>query len=211
MTSFQAAPTHYLPNKMGRIILRALEELIGQIGVNAILNQAKLSHLIENYPPNTLDRQFSFTNLSALQLALEQIYGSRGGRGISLRSGRVCFKYGLREFGAEVDSNFIEFRLAPIDTKMDVGAQILADLFNQISDLQVSIAASPEKLLWIIERCPICWGRHTDTCTCHLMVGMIQEGLYWVSGGKYFLVEEISCAAKGDPLCTIAVDKKIIE
>ncbi len=211
MMTDQAEPVFYLPLKMGRIVLQALEEVIGQNGVNAILNQAGLSHLIENYPPNSLDRQFRFTDLSAIQLALEQIYGSRGGRGVALRSGRVCFKYGLREFFPEPGPHHNEFRLAPIETKINHGAQILADLFNQSSDQRVTIESTPENILWKIERCPLCWGRHTDSPACHLMVGVLQEGLYWISGGKFFNVEEISCAAQGHSICTILIDKHMLE
>jgi len=207
----QAAPAYHLPNKMGRILLMALEEIIGDIGVTAILNQAKLSSLIGNYPAASTNQQFSFTDSSAIQLALEQIYGSRGGRGVALRSGRVCFKYGLREFGFEPGSNHNEFRLAPIDTKINTGAQILANLFNQYMDQGVTIESTPDKLVWKIERCPVCWGRHTDSPACHLIVGILQEGLYWISGGKFYNVEEISCIARNDPACTIVIDKHVLE
>ena len=33
---------------------------------------------------------------------------------------------------------------------------------------------------------------------CHLAVGLLQEALYWVSGGKVFNVEEKTCIAAGD-------------
>ena len=42
---------------------------------------------------------------------------------------------------------------------------------------------------------------------CHLAVGLIQEALYWVSGGKVFNVEETTCIAVGSPVCTIAIEQ----
>ena len=60
----------FYPNKMGRIILIALEEVMGRNGVNAVLNLAGLKHLINNYPPNNFDRAFSFEEVSALLKAL---------------------------------------------------------------------------------------------------------------------------------------------
>jgi len=36
---------------------------------------------------------------------------------------------------------------------------------------------------------------------------LIQEALYWVSGGKYFQVEEKTCIACGDSACTIVIDQ----
>jgi predicted hydrocarbon binding protein len=32
---------------------------------------------------------------------------------------------------------------------------------------------------------------------------LIQESLYWVSGGHNFMVEETQCRAHGDSLCSI--------
>jgi len=42
---------YYYPNKIARIALLALEDVMGKNGVNAILNLANLQHLIDNYPP----------------------------------------------------------------------------------------------------------------------------------------------------------------
>jgi predicted hydrocarbon binding protein len=46
---------------------------------------------------------------------------------------------------------------------------------------------------------------------CYLAVGALQEALYWISSGKFFGVEEILCAAKGDPTCSIRVGKEPFE
>ena len=46
----------YYPNKIGRIILLATEEVMGRNGVNAVLNLARLRHLVNSYPPNNFDR-----------------------------------------------------------------------------------------------------------------------------------------------------------
>ena len=67
--------TFYYPNKMGRIILLAMEEVMGRNGVNAVLNLAKLKHLVNNYPPNNFDRQFLFEDLGAIQQALDEFFG----------------------------------------------------------------------------------------------------------------------------------------
>ncbi|MCK5428822.1 MAG: 4-vinyl reductase, partial [Anaerolineales bacterium] len=91
--------TYYYPNNMGRIILLSMEEILGHNGLKAVLNQSNLSHLINNYPPNNLDLQFKFENLSKIQVALVELHGPNGGRGLALRTGRACFKYGLQEYG----------------------------------------------------------------------------------------------------------------
>lgn len=198
---------YYYPNRMGRIILDSMEEVVGKNGLNQVLNLLGRSDLIGNYPPSDSQRAFSFSAIGSLLAQLENAYGPRGGRGLALRTGRVAFKYGLREFGQQMGVMETAFRLLPLDAKIRVGGQALAELFNKETDQRVSIQEEGEKLLWIIERCPVCWGRQTEDTVCHLAVGLLQESLYWVSGGKIFSVEETLCIAKGDPTCTIEINQ----
>ena len=184
---------------------------MGRNGVNAVLNLSKMRHLIGNYPPNNLDRQFSFNDVSAIQKSLDDMYGPRGGRGLALRAGRACFKYGLKEFGPVLGIADLTFRLLPLNMKLKVGAEVFADTFNKYSDQIVRLSEDEDKILWHIDRCPICWGRKAEAPCCHLAVGIIQEALYWVSGGKNFSVQEIECVARGDETCTIVIDKKPLD
>jgi predicted hydrocarbon binding protein len=39
----------------------------------------------------------------------------------------------------------------------------------------------------------------------------LQEGAYWVSGGKSFSIEETTCVAKGDDVCTILIGKQPLD
>ena len=99
------------------------------------------------------------------------------------------------------------FRLLPLPTKLHTGARVFADLFNKHSDQKVRVDESENKIYWIIERCPLCWERTADEAICHLAVGVLQEALYWLSGGKVFSVEETACVARGDETCTIVIDQ----
>ena len=201
----------YYPNKLGRIFLQAIEEILGHNGLNAVLNQSQQSYLINNYPPNDLERRLSFQQVSAIYAALEAMYGPRGGQGVAIRCGRVSFKYFLRDFGPEIGLSDLEFRLLPPHTKIREGVNILANAFNQYSDQIVRVEETETGYLWHIERCPICYGRQSTTPFCHAGVGFLQEALYWVSGGKFFNVEETLCLARGDPACTIRMDKDPLE
>ena len=51
---------YYYPNMIARIYISAMEEIMGKNGLNAILNLAGLSHLIDNYPPTNLKKEFDF-------------------------------------------------------------------------------------------------------------------------------------------------------
>jgi predicted hydrocarbon binding protein len=207
----QPVSCFYYPNKMGQILLRGMEEILGQTGINAVLNQSAHPYLINNYPPNNLERQFKFSDISKINATLEEIYGVRGGQGLAIRSGRACFKYGLREFVPDSGSANLEFRLLPLNYKILQGANLLAGLFNTYSDQRVQVEDKENYILWHTQHCPICWQRRADRPACHLMVGTFQEALFWLSGGKYFIVEEILCIARGDSTCTFRIDKSPLE
>lgn len=198
------------PQRMGRIIMQAMEEVIGRRGTEQVLEAASLTawsaHPAQPDPQSPL----AFESISRLHVALEQIYGAPGGRGLALRIGRACFTYGLREYAALLKLSETAFRLLPLETKLHVSARSLADLFNKHSDQRVRLEEAEEILYWHIERCPLCWGRQAGQPVCHMAVGLLQESLYWLSGGKIFNVEETHCIARGDPVCTITIHKQPI-
>ena len=105
----------------------------------------------------------------------------------------------------------LTFRLLPLSIKLEKGAKAFAELFNHYSDQRVRLQETPDTLYWHIERCPVCWGVQSAGPCCHLAVGLLQESLMWLSGGKTFQVEETSCMACGDEVCTIAITKKPLD
>lgn len=197
----------FYPQKMGRIILLGMEEVIGKAGVDAVIHLAAPDNGTQYQMSATHERTFSFEAVSQLHLALEQAYGPRGGRGLALRTGRASFKYGLKEYGSLLGLTEMAFRLLPLPTKLRTGARSFADLFNKHTDQQVRIEETDTHIFWHIERCPLCWGRTAEEPVCQLAVGLLQEALYWLSGGKVFSVEETACHAHGDPHCTITILK----
>jgi predicted hydrocarbon binding protein len=196
----------FYPPKMGKIMLLGMDEIMGANGVTSVLGLSSKNSI--QYPlPEKANQSFSFETISLLQKSLEVAYGPHGGRGTALRIGRACFKYGLKEYGSMLGLTEMTFRLLPLSMKLHLGAKAFADLFNKHTDQIVRIEETGSKIFWHIERCPLCWERKADESVCHLAVGLLQESLYWVSGGKVFNVEETSCIAKGDAACTIAIDK----
>ena len=101
----------YYPQKMGRLILLGMEEVLGAGSLNGVLRLNSLEDMATNYPPISNDRTFSFEKVSAIQTAFELAYGPHGGRGVALRVGRASFKYGLKEYGSMLGLTEMAFRL----------------------------------------------------------------------------------------------------
>ncbi len=209
-TSIIETEQFFYPNKMGRIMLIAMEEIMGRHGVNAILNFARLENIVDSYPPNNLELGFPFTDFSKIQQALEEIYGVRGGRGLAMRAGRETWKLALKEFVPVLGIGDLAVRTLPLGIKLKIGLDVFAQTFNKFSDQRVRLGEDQRGFLWIIERCPICWGRTSTQPCCHLAVGLLEQALDWVSKGRRFRVEETACIAAGDDVCLITISKKPI-
>jgi hypothetical protein len=203
--------TFYCSNQMGWIILKGMEEIMGAGGVQSVIDQAHLADRMDGPSPLDAQRCIPFADISQLQQSLEQVYGPLGGRGLALRSGRASFRYGLRIFGESAGLMKLDYRLLPPKSKLRVGAGSLAGLLSQISDQHVRIEEDERSIDWIVERCPLCWGRRADGPVCHMQVGFLQEFLYWASGGKYYGVVETECAAMGASACRFHIDKQALD
>ncbi len=108
----------FYPNKFARIMFDSLEEVMGKNGINALLHLAKLPKYITQRPPDNLKKEFPFSDFTALQIALEDMYGPRGGRGLAVRAGRLTFQRGLEGFGAFTGVGDLAFRMLPLGIKL---------------------------------------------------------------------------------------------
>ena len=201
----------YYPNRFALILLDALEEIMGRNGLNAVLNMAGLSQWIDNPPPDDMEKGFDFAYISALNQGLEEMYGPRGGRGLQLRLGRVLFAQGLANFGALVGASDLAFKVLPLPAKLKAGLPAVAKVFDSLSD-QTSYVKDPggDHYLYHIARCSMCWGRTSDRPVCFIATGILEESLRWLSGGRTFRVDEVTCIAMGDETCSYAVYKEPI-
>jgi predicted hydrocarbon binding protein len=202
----------FYPNKFALIIIEALEDVMGKNGLNAILNLANLSELIDNFPPDNLNKEFDFADVSALNLALEEMYGPRGGRGLALRVGRATFDDALKNFGALAGAGDLAFKVLPLEAKLRIGVPAMAKIFSQMSDQIVTTEEQANEIVYTIHRCPVCWGRSGETKpVCFIATGLLQAGLKWVSGGKEFRVNESKCHSNGDEVCEFLIQKQPVE
>jgi predicted hydrocarbon binding protein len=201
----------YYANKFARITLQAYEDVMGQNGLNAILNLAGLNNLIDNFPPDNLEKGFDFADFTAIHIALEEMYGPRGGRGLALRAGRATFNDGLKSFGALAGVGDLAFKVLPLQAKIRIGLPAVAKIFSQITDQYSTVEEAEDAFIWTIHRCPICWTRKdADKPVCYISTGLLHAMLTWVSGGLEFRINESKCCAIGDTVCEFVIQKEPI-
>jgi predicted hydrocarbon binding protein len=187
-----------------------MDDVMGQHGLRALLDLARLPQYQQAFPPDTLERQFDFAALAALNSALEDAYGARGGRGMALKIGRAAFARGMKEFGVMKGLHDPAFLALPMEKRVNYGLQALALVFNRFTDQQVQIMTEADSYLFRVEVSPFAWGRTADKPVCHALIGVIQECLSFASNGYEFYVRETACRAVGAEACIFRINKTAI-
>jgi len=199
------------PNSIAHVTLRSIEEIVGTNGLNAILKHAGLDELINNFPPKNWDKAFDFSYYTALNAAIHDIYGLRGGRVLAIRTGRATFTEMRNTYGAMVKATDIAIKLVPLKVKMTLWFRAMTTAFNAASDQQTSIEETENEFIYTVGNCPSCWGiENAEKPICSMQVGLIKQSLYCLSQGKEFNVYEATCHAMGDKACTFVIQKEPI-
>ncbi len=198
----------YYPNRLALATFNALIEVMGKNGLNAILNYAHLREYINQYPPDNLEKGFDFIDFSAMQHALTDMYGEKGGQTFLRRAGRSTFRACLCNQGALAGVGSDAFHNLPLQTKLRIGLQAMARVLSQISDHIATIQDNGEYFIYTVQQCPECWGQlGKGKAICVYEAGLLEEGLNYISGGSEFRIVEIKCKAIGDEYCEYSVEK----
>lgn len=204
----QLSGFHY-PNRFARSFLLAADSVLSGGGV-ALFSMADLDAYAEQLPPDDLKRQFDFVYLSAINQALEEMYGTRGGRGMALRIGRTWFMDGLRDFGLLAGLVDTEFQGLPLSGRAEMALQALASVFNTYSDQYCTVRRDTSHYYFEVEVSPMAWGRHSEKPVCHALVGILQGCLHHASNGYEYHVYEQSCSAARGSRCVFVINRNPI-
>jgi predicted hydrocarbon binding protein len=201
---------YFQSNRITRIYLDALGEIIGRHGLSALLRLAKLSRWIESPPPYDEQLAVDFVDFTALNETLEEMYGVRGGRALALRAGRVSFHAILEQLGAQEELEAGGFHELPLPERITTLLQKIAGVMAGETDAKVWVSQpAADRLLYHLEPSASCWARtHMERPVCHSTMGLLLEAIEWAAGEEEYMVEEVSCAATGNIIarpCVFAI------
>jgi predicted hydrocarbon binding protein len=206
MMAIEESGLYYI-NKMARIWVQSIEETIGSEAMKAVYEAAGVP--LQYYPPpNNFAKAFDFAYFSALNEAVEQLYGARGGRGLIVHAGKAMFAAGNAEFSSMFGISDLAFKAIPLKAKLKLGLVAMAETFSKFTDQRSTVEDSGDHYIYTIHQCPICWGRRSARPICYGAISIISEGLYRTSAGQTFPLEEVTCHAAGDEACVIHIGKE---
>lgn len=197
----------FYPNIWGRSILVSTEEILGKDRVDVVLYLTNLQHYIGNYPPLTIKKEFPFEHVARFQQGLYDLYGPRRARVLEIRGGEYIFRYSLSKYALMRKAAKAATSIGLAEMRFRLALQFFAKFFNAVSDQIVRVAEDQTNLYWIIDRCPICWGRTADEPICYLGIGLLRAISSWIIGGKQIRITETECQAVGGEACIFTIDK----
>ncbi len=197
-----------------RWALEAAEEVVGKDGLAVVLRQSGLERFIDNYPPDKLEATgaISFKDYASLNAGLLNFYG-RPGKGMVMRVGRISSRKGIEhQSGVFNLATVMAAKLLPASVQIKMGLSAMMAGLRTIyeksgQEFKGSIEDRGDKYVFIMETCPVCAGKHSDSHICWLFEATIEEAARQVFG-KFFDVVEVECRAKGAPACVFEVSKQ---
>ena len=199
-----------LPNASLRVLFLSMEDVMGQHGVNAVLNSAGLAHFVKHYPPADLLPCVPFEEYAKVVKAVEDFYGARAARASLIRVGRATFQYAIKEHPATLGLAGLALKLLPLNAQIKTILNNVADAMSQELHEKAHVEEQADGYVFVKEVCAPCEGRKADKPLCFTSVGGLLEALKWGTG-KNFDVAETICRATGGPHCAFRIAKTPME
>ncbi|MEM7343657.1 MAG: hypothetical protein AAF485_05405 [Chloroflexota bacterium] len=199
-----------MSNAALRILLEAVEEVMGKNGTHAILNASKLSQYIDNYPEKNDEMGTTFGEYGLVEQSIEDFYGPRGARAMMLRIGRATFQYGINEQPAALGLVGVALKAIPEKRRMKMILEKMASAAGEILNQPSHVVEEEDAYYYIQDECPCHWRPPHDKPCCYVTVGALTEAMAWTTG-KVFKVEEMACISNGATNCVYRVPKEAQE
>ncbi len=116
---FKPPSNLYCSNKMGRVLLKVLQEIMLRDDYSTLLNSAGLAQYSQALPEDNWAKAFDFVFVAKLNQGLSEMYGPRGGRRLGLLAGRSFLTRGLNEFGSMAGINDLARRTSALTDKIE--------------------------------------------------------------------------------------------
>lgn len=195
---------HTLANALMLQALKAIEEVMGKKGLDAVLNSAGLQKYIDNFPPNDLEPAIASSDYARLNQAIEDFYG-RGGKGILKRVGRASFQYGAREQAALLGLAGVALKVLPKRQRVKFILNAIGSALKKTNpENEYFVDDRSTHIAYCVPTCSNCFGRQSEQPVCHVLTGSIAEAVKWATGEE-LQVRETLCMAKGDRYCRVEV------
>ena len=198
-----------MPNANLRLLLVALQEVMGENGLKAVLKQGRLERFIDHFPPDDTHRESKFSDYGKIQQAVESFYGGpRGARAMMRRAGLATFQHTLKSRPAILGLVGIALKALPEGARMKFILERIAKASTDEVNLPAHVEEHNDHFMFVAEACT-CVFRERDPklgpC-CFVTAGVLEAAVEWATGKKH-AVKELTCLQNGDDACRYRIEK----
>lgn len=177
---------------------RAVQKVTGDIGFNAMLQQAGMSELSTYMPEPDETPAINYTRFGAFTEAMEEFYGSAVAA-MEAKVGREMFRNELAVKGKLANSKSISFKLMSAEKKLQTILMELADAHARMG-MEAYFEERDNGYMFVVENCPYCYNRLTNA-HCNVTAGYLQAGVEWATG-RTIAAEEVTCRGLDEHDCS---------
>lgn len=147
--------------------------------------------------------------LEEFQAYLQKQCGCTGGRGAAILAGRSMFNTILRCAGEAMGWFDSQYFMLPLSQRLKKGLQNLAWQWGKMNHREISVQEMEDHWLWIQSIPPT--QSESSYHNCDLTVGLLQEFTSWLSGGKFYDIQEVPPADGTGTARHIKVSKRALD
>jgi len=197
-----------IENKAFRVILMGVSEIVGENGLKSVLNFSGLAKYIDNLPPNDNEKTgCHISEVTRMDVAIEEIFGNRGARAILFRVGRVQAKRGLEENPDIAQAAQKAMSEMSESDRAKVILNYTADTLSKQLNTEVWIEQKGDDFLYNDKAATHCFNRKSEAPVCYTGAGFLAGLVDWAVGNSEWKVEETQCGAMGKPFCIYRIFK----
>jgi predicted hydrocarbon binding protein len=172
-----------------RLTLDASEEVLGTNGLKAILNFSKMSHLMENKPDYSFEKNFTDDEFRAISASFMDVLGIDGARAVFRMIGKAMVQNTVK-IGA-----FDSIKDLPPDEKIFKAIE----LYSLVSG-RGKVSREGDVIVYDNPQCTLCAHVKHDRPVCTMYNGVFDSMIEW-AGVKNKKSVETACMAMGDKSC----------
>jgi hypothetical protein len=190
-------------------------------GLNEIVGRKELARLLETdtngaMPGGPSEDESAVLYLrekgmSRLQARMEKQFGRKELQGLLLRSGRASCKFFVRQYGPEMQVTSTEYRLLPTKKRLLKGLKAAAGLCAELFHKEISVVEEGDYWIWQETQPDNETASDTNCPEFFFTIGLLQEYLAWLSGGKTFQVKRAETGGNFEGLSRLAISKQPVE
>lgn len=198
-------------NKVSQLVFSGLREIIGtnelaKIVSRIVQREKETSQKVIHEIPNLPD-----SGLGEMQTILENQFGQKELQGLMVRSGRASCKFFVKEYGSSMNVTSMEYRLLPSKKRIMTGLQAAAKQWSELFTAKISVVDQGDSWFW--QETELKMEKSSDKVSqnCYFTIGLLQEYLSWMSGGKVFSVKKCDLLGQEQVISSLKINKQPID